>query len=225
VYCSCKHNPNSYSGDALIATKSFSVKKFQTQKVPGILQVLGEMLSAVGMWNSCITSATKNWSCFFLLIHFLQSTLLLFLWEKMMYTICGGKTPIKKNKPTMPYMQLFKLHLICIFSWIYLANVKNWPKTVIFTQKSCFAKFLQKYFVKIAGWFRVVISTLRQPQITNSKKNQLKPCVWRLKHQFYVVFQVSNPKMARKPKNSRKPMLTSNDKKSYMARLVLMKQV
>jgi len=59
------HNPDSYSGNALIATKSFSVKKFQTQKLPGILQVLGEMLGPVGMWNSCITSATKNWSCFF----------------------------------------------------------------------------------------------------------------------------------------------------------------
>ena len=43
------HNPNSYTADALIATKSFSVKKFQTQKLPGILQVLGEMLEAVGM--------------------------------------------------------------------------------------------------------------------------------------------------------------------------------
>ena len=73
------HKPNSYTADALIATKSFSVKKFQTQKLPGIPQVLGEMLEAVGMWNSCITSAAKNWSCFFLLIHFLMIAGLLFL--------------------------------------------------------------------------------------------------------------------------------------------------
>ena len=73
------HNPNSYTADALIATKSFSVKKFQTQKLPGILQVLGELLGPVGMWNSCITSAAKNWARFFLLIHFLMIAGLLFL--------------------------------------------------------------------------------------------------------------------------------------------------
>jgi len=65
-----------------------------------------------------------------------QSTLLLFLWEKMVYIICGGKTPMKKNKPTMPYMQLFKLHLIRVFSRIYLANVKNWPKNGHFHAKN-----------------------------------------------------------------------------------------
>jgi len=43
------YNPDNYSGDALIATKSFSVKKFQTQKLPGIPQVLGEMLGPVSM--------------------------------------------------------------------------------------------------------------------------------------------------------------------------------
>ena len=43
------HNLDSYFGDILIATKSFSVKKLQTQKLPDILQVLGEMLGAVSM--------------------------------------------------------------------------------------------------------------------------------------------------------------------------------
>ena len=55
---------------------------------------------------------------------------------KMVYTICRGKTPMKKNKPTMPYMQLFKLHLICVFLRIYLANVKNWPKNGYFRAKN-----------------------------------------------------------------------------------------
>ena len=65
-----------------------------------------------------------------------QSTLLLFLWEKMVYTICGGETPMKKNKTTMPYMQLFKLHLIRVFSQKNLANVKKWPKNSHFRAKN-----------------------------------------------------------------------------------------
>ena len=40
-----------------------------------------------------------------------------------------------------------------------------------------------------------------------------------------MVFRVPNPEMAQKPKYSRKPMSTLDDKKSYMARLVLMRQV
>ena len=63
----------------------------------------------------------------------IQSTLLLFLWEKMVYTICGGKTPMKKNKPTMPYMQ--HIFTVQLFN-IYLANVKNWPKNGYFRAKN-----------------------------------------------------------------------------------------
>jgi len=67
---------------------------------------------------------------------FLQSTLLLFLWEKMVYTICGGETLMKKKKTTMLYMQLFKLHLIHVFSQKNLANVKKWPKNGHFRTKN-----------------------------------------------------------------------------------------
>ena len=65
-----------------------------------------------------------------------QSILLLFLWEKMVYTICGGETPMKKNKTTLPYMQLFKLHLIHIFLQKNLANVKKWTKNSHFRAKN-----------------------------------------------------------------------------------------
>ena len=47
-----------------------------------------------------------------------------------------GETPMKKNKTTMPYMQLFKLHLIQVFSQKNLANVKKWPKNSHFRAKN-----------------------------------------------------------------------------------------
>ena len=54
----------------------------------------------------------------------------------MVYTICGGETPMKKNKTTMSYMQLFKLHLIRVFLQKNLADVKKWPKNGHFHAKN-----------------------------------------------------------------------------------------
>ena len=125
----------------------------------------------------------------------------------------------------MPYMQLFKLHLIRVFSQKKLANVKNGQKTVIFALKIMFCEILTKILPEKCQMIQGHYFDPKTTQIANSKKNRSKLCVWRLKHRFYMVFRVSNPEMARKPKKSRKLMPISDDKKSYMARLILMRQV
>ena len=103
---------------------------------------------------------------------YVQSTLLLFLWEKMVYTICGGETPMKKNKSTMSYMQLSSCIWFAYFHKKNLANVKNWPKNSHFCAKNHVLwnsreNTLQKMSDNLGCYF--------DPKMTPNCKQQKKP--------------------------------------------------